>query len=85
MNIGLNIFLYITKLFIMGKQNTKDFLTKAQTKQLEKLGYNVKPKMFRNIFYKDELPFAVWESLCEISGVSTDASELTLLSVAYAV
>jgi len=85
MNIGLIFFLYTIKLFIMGKQDTKDFLTKAQTKQLEKLGYDVKPKMFRNVFYRDELPFAVWESLCEISGVSTDVSELTLLSVAYAV
>ena len=60
-----------------------DFLNEEQVEKLTKIGYSVKQKMFRTIFYKSELPFLVWQSICEISGADINSNSVTLLSSAF--
>jgi hypothetical protein len=60
----------------------KNFLNEDQITELVKKQWVVKPKCFRNTFYKDELPSNVWNSLCKIAGIDAEfCSEVTLLSV----
>jgi len=60
-----------------------EILTGEVKEKLSKIGYTVKPKAFRNTFYKDETEPKVWIEMCEIAGVSPNVNQLTLLSVAY--
>lgn len=59
-----------------------DFLNEDQEKKLSNLGYEVKPKCFRNVLYQDEMDYHAWIALCEIAGVSPSCESVTLLSIA---
>jgi len=59
----------------------KNFLNPEQISELTKKSWSVKPKCFRNTFYKDELPTIVWNSLCDIADLDRGCTEVTFLSV----
>lgn len=62
----------------------KNFLEENQIKELTQKEWEVRPKCFYNIIYRDEVPSKVWNSLCRISKVSSDCTEIKLLSVGVA-
>ena len=62
----------------------KNFLNQSQISELTEKIWEVRPKCFYSIFYKDEFRDDTWVEMCKNANVSPNCSEIKLLCVGVA-